>query len=307
MGVFALMLAVTCCYTISSLSDKFAVSKAGFCGNEFTFLMCSSMSVFLAISLPFQEIYFLFSWQAFSAILLIAACKMFEFQTSAMVLKELSAFELKAWMGTTLFASYITDIIGGAEAKISKFLCIIVTTLGLVFIARSGSRGKVNYRKIIVPLILYLAVKYGYGLIIKSFSEYASPTMQLLPALIIISVITFPKAAPKNIFINNRGGAVKVILARIPNTIGMLAENAVISISLADYSFIQPMILVTLFTIGLIRKEQYSRLNLIGSIICVIGVISFQISFHDLWDTLFWVLTKTSLPGFTILTTVQNP
>lgn len=277
MGAFALMLAVTCCYTITSLSDKFAVSKAGFSGNEFTFLMCSSMSIFLAISLPFQEIYFRFSWQAFAAILLIAACKMLEFQTSAMVLKELSAFELKAWLGTTLFASYITDIIGGAEAMISKFLCIIVTVLGLVFIARSGSRGKVNYRKIIVPLILYLSAKYGYGLIIKSFSEYVSPTMQLLPALIIISVITLPKAVPKNIFIKNRSGAVKVILARIPNTIGMLAENAVIAISLADYSFIQPIILVTLFTIGLIRKEQYSRLNLIGSIICVIGVVSFQL------------------------------
>ncbi len=274
------MLAVTCCYTISSLSDKFAVSKAGFDGNEFTFLMCSSMSVFLAMSLPFQEIYFGFSWQAFAAILLIAACKMLEFQMSALVLKELSAFELKAWLGTTLFASYITDIADGAEAKISRFICIIVTALGLVFIARSGSRGKVNYRKIVIPLILYLASKYGYGLVIKSFSEYASPTMQLLPALIIISVITAPKAVPKNIFIKNRSGAVKVILARIPNTIGMLGENAVISISLADYSFIQPMILVTLFTIGLIRKEAYSRLNLIGSIICVIGVVSFQLCGH---------------------------
>ena len=280
MSAFALILSVTCCYTISSLSDKFAISKACFSVSEFTFLMCSSMSVFLAISLPFQEIYFKFSWQAFAAILLIAACKMLEFQTSAMVLKELSAFELKAWLGTTLFASYITDIICGAEAKTSKFLCIIVTVLGLVFIARSGSRGKVNYRKIVVPLILYLAAKYGYGLIIKSFSEYVSPTMQLLPALIIISVITLPKAVPKNIFIKNRSGAVKVILARIPNTIGMLAENAVISISLADYSFIQPMILVTLFTIGLIRKEQYSKLNLIGSIICVVGVVFFQLCGH---------------------------
>ena len=280
MGAFALMLAVTCCYTISSLSDKFAVSKADFDGNEFTFLMCSSMSVFLAMSLLFQEIYFRFSWQTFAAILLIAACKLLEFQMSALVLKELSAFELKAWLGTTLFASYITDIISGAEAKISRFICIIITALGLVFIARSGSRGKVNYRKIIVPLILYLAAKYGYGLVIKSFSEYASPTMQLLPALIIISVITIPKAVPKNIFIKNRSGAVKVILARIPNTIGMLAENAVISISLADYSFIQPMILVTLFTIGLIRKEQYSKLNLIGSIICVVGVVFFQLCGH---------------------------
>ena len=51
----------------------------------------------------------------------------------------------------------------------------------------------------------------------------------------------------------------------------------VIAISLANYSFIQPMILVTLFVIGLIRKEKRSVLNMIGSIICVVGVAAFQI------------------------------
>ena len=53
--------------------------------------------------------------------------------------------------------------------------------------------------------------------------------------------------------------------------------NAVIAIGLANYSFIQSMILVTLFVIGLIRKEKRSVLNLIGSIICVVGVAAFQI------------------------------
>ncbi len=277
MNVFALMLTVTCCYTISSLSDKYAASTAKLSGNEFTFLMCSSMSVFLALSLPFQEIYFDFSPQAFAAVLFIAACKMIEFQTSVLVLKQLSAFELKAWLGVNLFVSYLTDILCGANASIPKFIFIAVTVCGLVFIARSGADKKINYRQIIVPLVLYLASKFSYGLVIKSFSEYASSTMQLLPALIIISVITIPKAAPKNIFQKNSKGAVKVILARIPNTIGMLAENAVISISFSDYAFVQPMILVTLFAIGLIRKETYSRLNLIGSIICVIGVVAFQL------------------------------
>lgn len=271
------MLTVTCCYTISSLSDKYAASTAKLSGNEFTFLMCLSMSVFLAISLPFQEIYFNVSPQAFAAVLLIAACKIIEFQTSILVLKQLSAFELKAWLGVNLFVSYLTDILCGAKASIPKFIFITVTILGLVFIARSGADKKINYRKIIVPLVLYLASKFSYGLVIKSFSAYASSTMQLLPALIIISIITIPKAMPKNIFQQKSKGAVKVILARIPNTAGMLAENAVISISLSDYAFVQPMILVTLFAIGLIHRETYSRLNLIGSIICVIGVISFQL------------------------------
>lgn len=277
MNVVILMLAVTACYTICSLNDKYAAAKANFSGDEFTFLMCSSMSVFLALSLPFQNLSFSLTWQSFLAVLLVAACKMLEFQMSARVLKQLSAFELKAWLGITLFASYFTDILFGSELSVFKLICIFATAAGLVFIARS-SKGGVNYKQIILPLVLYLVSKYGYGLIIRSFSPYASSTMQLLPAMVIISLIMLPRVHIRELIKNNRSGVVKVVLARIPNTLGMLLENAVISISLANYSFIQPMILVTLFVIGLIRREKRSRLNLIGSMICIVGIVAFQLA-----------------------------
>lgn len=277
MNVIILMLAVTACYTICSLNDKYAAAKANFSGDEFTFLMCSSMSVFLALSLPFQNLSFSLTWQSFLAVLLVAMCKMLEFQMSARVLKQLSAFELKAWLGITLFASYFTDILFGSELNIIKLICIFATAAGLVFIARS-SKGGVNYKQIILPLVLYLVSKYGYGLIIRSFSPYASSTMQLLPAMVIISLIMLPRVHIRELIKNNRSGVVKVVLARIPNTLGMPLENAVISISLANYSFIQPMILVTLFVIGLIRREKRSRLNLIGSMICIVGIVAFQLA-----------------------------
>ena len=276
MNVVIMMLAVTACYTTTSLSDKYAVSDAKFTGNEFTFLMCSSMSVFLLFALPFQELHFQLTWQSFAAVLLIALCKLLEFQMSALVLKQLSAFELKAWLGVTLFASYLTDIFYGAEMRVLKLLCITATVVGLVLIARSGKQGKIEYRKIAVPLVLYLAAKYGYGLVIKAFTPYVSSTLQLLPALALIAVMMLFRIKPSEIVRKNRSGALKVVLARIPNVIGMLLENAIIAISLADYSFIQPMILVTLFFIGLIRKEHCSKLNLVGSIICVLAVIMFQ-------------------------------
>lgn len=277
MNVVILMLAVTACYTICSLNDKYAAAKANLSGDEFTFLMCSSMSVFLAVSLPFQQLNFSFEWQSVLAVLLVVVCKMLEFQMSARVLKQISAFELKAWLGITLFASYFTDILFGSELSINKLICIFATAAGLVFIARS-SKGGVNYKQIILPLVLYLVSKYGYGLVIKSFSSYVSSTMQLLPAMVIISLIMLPRVHIRELIKNNRSGVVKVVLARIPNTLGMLLENAVISISLANYSFIQPMILVTLFIIGLIRREKRSRLNLIGSIICIVGIVAFQLA-----------------------------
>lgn len=195
------------CYTICSLSDKYAVYHAKFTGNEFTFLMCSSMSVFITCSLPVQKIWFVVSWQSFAAILLIAICKMLEFQMSALVLKQLSAFELKAWLGTTLFVSYITDIIYGADMRV---------------------------------------------------------------------VVLFIKVSPIQIVKKNPSGVLVVTLARIPNAIGMLLENAVIQISLTNYSLIQPMILVTLFAIGLVRRENQNRLNLLGSILCAVGIVLFQ-------------------------------
>ena len=277
MNAVMLMLSVTICYTNTSLSDKYAVSEAKFTSNEFTFLMCSSMSVFLAFSLPFQEIKFTIAWQSFLAVILVTICKMLEFQMSAIVLKQLTAFELKAWLGITLFASYFCDVILGAKPKVTSITCITATVIGLICIAKSGRKSKVNYKDIIIPLLLYLISKFGYGIVIKSFSVYISPMMQLFPAMISIALIMLTKVSVKKISDKNKKGALKVILARIPNTIGMLLENAIIAISLTNYSFIQPMVLVSLFIIGIIRKEKRSQLNLIGSIICILGIILFQI------------------------------
>lgn len=276
-NVFALMLGVTVCNTITSFSDKYAVSKAKFSGDEFTFLMCSSLAFFTLLSLPFQNIYFTLTWQSFAAILLIAVCKIFEFQMNAIVLRQLSAFELKAWIGVTLIVSYLTDVIYGAELAAMKLLCIAATITGLALIVKSGRENKIEYRKIAVPLVLYLTAKYSYGLIIKMFTPYVSPTMQFMPALVLVSLVMLTKIRPHEIFKKNKNGAVNVILARVPNTIGMLMENAVISVSLASYSFIQPMVLISLFAIGIIQKNRYSRLNLAGSIICIAGVVIFQL------------------------------
>lgn len=217
------------------------------------------------------------AWKSFAAIALVAVCKMLEFQMSALVLKQLSAFELKAWLGVTLFASYFTDILFGAEPSALKIICIIATAIGLVFIASLSNDGKVNYKQIIILLILYLVSKFAYGLVIKGFTPYVSSTMQLLPAMIILSLLLLPKVSVGELIKKNRSGVIKVVLARIPNTIGMLLENAVISISLANYSFIQLMVLVTLFAIGLIKREKRSVLNMVGSIVCIIGVVAFQL------------------------------
>lgn len=276
MNAFALMAGVTACYTVSSLNDKYAAAKTQFDPDEFSFLMCAAMSFFLALTLPFQTIAFTFTGQAFAGIALVALCKLLEIKMSVLVLKEMSAFELKAWLGVTLFVSYFADAVLGEKLKAIKFIFICIAALGLVLIVRSDKAENINYRRIVLPLSVYLAAKFGYGLTIRSFAGYASSIMLLLPGLVIVALICLPKVRFKT-YCEKPQGTLNVVLARIPNTAGMLMENAVIAISLANYSLIQPMILVTLFVIGLLRREEHSKMNILGGVLVIAGVIGFVI------------------------------
>ena len=93
-----LLILVVVCYTICSLSDKYAVSTAKFNGDELGFLMAAATAVFMACCLPFLDRTITLSWQSFAAIGLLCLSKILEFKLSAIILDEISAFELKAWL-----------------------------------------------------------------------------------------------------------------------------------------------------------------------------------------------------------------
>lgn len=248
-----LLILVVVCYTICSLSDKYAVSTAKFNGDELGFLMAAATAVFMACCLPFLDRTITFSWQSFAAIGLLCLSKILEFKLSAIIL--------------------------GEKPSIFKFLFIVLTVAGLVFIAKSGrtDSGNINYRRIVVPLVFYLLARYGYGIVVRASENYISSTMALFFALILMAIILLPRAKPLEIFKKNQKGAWVVVLTKIPNVAGLLAENAVIAVSLASASFIQPMILCSLFVIALIRKESITKLRFIGSVICMAGIIGFQV------------------------------
>ncbi len=62
MNIFTLMAGVTICYTITSLSDKYAASRGKLTSDEFTFLMCSSLSLFLLPLLLFYLLRYVKCW-----------------------------------------------------------------------------------------------------------------------------------------------------------------------------------------------------------------------------------------------------
>ena len=101
--------------------------------------------------------------------------------------------------------------------------------------------------------------------------------MALFFALILMAILLLPRAKRLEIFMKNHKGAWVVVLTKIPNVAGLLAENAVIAVSLASASFIQPTRLCSLFVIALIRIEPITKLRFICSVICMAGIIGFQI------------------------------
>lgn len=275
-----LMLAVVAIYTMTSLNDKYAVSKAKYNGAQLTFLMAAGTAPFLTMLLPWADRTLTFTWQTAVCVLLIALSKYLEFDMSARILKTMSAFELKAWVGILLFVSYFTDaVMYSFTPDPFKIMFIVLTVAGLVMIAVSG-REKVEYRKIAVPLLLYLAAKFGYGFVIKAAEPYISSTLTLLFALIILALVMLPAAKPWAITKDSPEGikGLLIVLAcKIPNAFGLMGENAVAAESLTNFAFIQPMILIVIFIIGLFSKStRPTGLNLAGSIVCILGILGFQ-------------------------------
>lgn len=266
------------CYTICAFADKYAVSTAKLSGTAITFIMAAATAVFMTAMLPFMDIAFpAFSWQLILFSVLIAANKMLEFVLSAKILVEMSAFELKAFLGIALFLSYFIDAFAyGGKFGITGFLFIAVTAFGLFLIARDNGK-KVNYKKIIMPLAFYIIVRVGYGITMRYAEPYGDSSYILYFALILLAVCLLPVVHPVKMFKEKKKGTIITAVTKLPNAIGLFAENAAIAVSLTGSALIQPIVLIVLFLIGVIRRENSTKLGLAGSVISILGIIGFQI------------------------------
>lgn len=266
------------CYTVCSLADKYAASTARLSGVQITFIMAAATAFFMTALLPILGIPFSpLSWQLLLAVLLIAADKMLEFLLGTAILTEMSAFELKAWLGAVLFLSYFTDafVYGGSFGAVG-LLFIAVTAVGLFLIARSN-RKNVRYRRIALPLIFYIVVKFGYALIMRYAEPYGNSTQILYFALILLAVVLAPKAQIVRVAREKKKGVLITAVTKLPNAVGLYAENAALAVSLTGYSMIQPLILIALFVIGCFRREYCTKISVAGALIAVAGVVGFQL------------------------------
>ncbi|MCH5267268.1 MAG: hypothetical protein J1E62_02895 [Lachnospiraceae bacterium] len=273
------LLITVLCYTICTISDKYSISKYRITPSEFTFLISASSCIFMVPAFFFTRNYFELSLNSFLTIALLSIDKIVEFSTSAAVLKKLSGFETKAWLGTAMFLSYFSDItFFHVDFSLLKLLCIFIVCGCLVAMVKDGkNEGKNRYKGIGLILILYILSKYFYGIIIKIGSDSISPTISVYAALLVVTVIFWFKVKPAELLKEKRGGTGIVFLTRIPNALGLVCENLLIGISLTMYSMEQPVILALLLFYSFIRRENTSKLSMVSGIICLIAVFAFKL------------------------------
>lgn len=265
-------------FTVCTISDKYTISKYSLSSNDFTFLIAVSSCVFLLPAMLFTENFFRFSAGSVLTIIFVTIDKIAEFSASAAVLKKLSGFETKAWLGTALFLSYFSDIaFFGENFVLLRLLFIIITCGCLVFMVRDAKNTDKNrYKSIWFILILYILSKYFYGVIIKTAVD-VSPLLSLYISMVIITVIYPFKADLKGLFGKKRKGTAIVFFTRIPNTAGLILENILIGLNLTMYSLEQPLILAMLLIYSFFRRESTSKVSVISGIVCFAAILAFKL------------------------------
>ena len=265
-------------YAASSLGDKFISQRLECSAKEFSFLVSFATAIFLALLLPFPGWEFAFSWRSAVILLLLIACKIGEFYTSASLLKTASAYELKAWLSINVIVSYLVDLARGTETFFWAFLpCAAALVAGIGLVAFGEKREKL-LRYILLSLI-YIASKFLYGLQMNVL-EGTSPVCVLLLVMLGVALLQLPFVKFKTFF--RKKGLALGALTRIPNAAGLWTEAIAAQQNLLLYSLVQPMQLAILFLTALIRREKMGKLRLAGSIITLVAVtvMTVLIYFH---------------------------
>lgn len=267
------------CFTVCTVADKYSISKYDLSSGDFTFLVAAASCVFMLPALFIGDVKFDISAGSFVTIALVTIDKIAEFSTAAAVLKKLSGFETKAWLGTALFLSYFSDIIFFGESFESlKLLFIFITCICLFFMVRDAKSGdKGRYKDIRLILVIYIFSKYFYGLIIRAGSGSISPVASVYASMVIITAIYLFKAELRGLFGEKRKGTLLVFFIRIPNSAGLVLENILIGTSLTMYSLEQPLILAFLLIYSFLRRESTSKVSILTGVLCLAAIFAFKL------------------------------
>ena len=260
------------CYTISSLGDKYISAKLKCTPAEFAFIVSFATMIWLGVTIPFTGFHFSFTIQNTLILLSLVVWKIMEFYTSALLLKTVSAYELKAWLGINIAFSYYYNIIQGIYSwKPWLFLCTLLLLLGILMIIKDKTiEEQTSKKRLCILFLFFIASKFFYGFMMGKMTKDCKASSVLLLVMFLTAFIQLKKVSIKEI--GKKKGIIRAALTRIPNAAGLILEAFAAMENLFLYAMIQPIQLLLLFLFSLIKKEPMGKKKFIGSILCIFAV-----------------------------------
>lgn len=263
------------CYTVSSIEDKRITSKLKCTPAEFAFIVSSATMARIGAAMPFIGWGFVFSMHNCLILLALAAAKIIEFYTSAILLKTVSAYELKAWLGINIVCSYYYNAINGVYAWnpwVILFSILLFIGIAMIVSGQNVSRKERRYSRWVLCLLflLFIGSKFLYGLMFGLMTHGCEATSVLFIVMLLTAFIQLSKIQIRDV--TGRKGITGAVVSRIPNAAGLILEVFVAMQDVFLYAMIQPVQLAVLFLFSIVKKEPMGGRKLAGSILCLLSV-----------------------------------
>lgn len=276
--MYYVMLTVAC-YTISSLGDKYISSKLKCTPPEFAFIVSFATMIWIGVLIPFTGWGFVFTVHNLFLLLSLVVWKIMEFYTSAVLLKTVSAYELKAWLGINIAWSYYYNTIQGIyQWNIWVVLFTLMLFTGIIMIVQGQTVQEgafsISKKRLCILFLLFIASKFLYGLTMGQMTE-CKTTSVLSLVMLLTALMQWKRVKIKELI--KRSGMTGAFLTRIPNAAGLILEAFAAIESLFLYAMIQPVQLALLFIVSLVKKEPMRKKKLAGSLLCIFSVCAITV------------------------------
>ena len=268
------------CYTVSSLGDKHISSKLQCSPAEFAFIVSFATMVWIGITIPFMGWGFQFNMTNILLLLSLTIWKVAEFYTSALLLKIVSVYELKAWLGINIVGSYFYNVFCGMyQTNIWVVCCSMILLAGILMIMKgreiSDSSEGGSLGRLCVLFLLFIISKFLYGLTLGQMTQGCKTTSVLLLVMFLTALMQLPRIRISELA--SRKGMAGAALTRLPNAAGLILEALVAMENMFLYAMIQPVQLALLFAASLVKKESMGKMKLAGSLLCIISVCAITV------------------------------
>ncbi|MFG6326373.1 MAG: hypothetical protein K1W00_05950 [Lachnospiraceae bacterium] len=265
-------------YSITAFGDKYISARLKCSAGEYTFIVSAATVFWLALCLPFTGWNLQLNRQSVLLLVFLTVWKVIEFYTTAVLLKDMEPYELKAWLGINVVLSYGINLWEGKSSfKISMLVLAAALITGIYLIITSREEKKIS--KNIAVCLLYIFSKFMYGMHMGDMSEYGNSAAILIIVLSIVAVLQLPRLKIREL--PEKRKLLPALMSRLTNASGLITEAEAAVANIFFYTLIQPLQLFVLFVISLITRCEMNQRKRIGSIICVGAVFMMTNIFNN--------------------------